>query len=363
MGLSISINARQKESIAGAQDAIGLSLFHLHHLLAAGVGLGEALGELCALETNRRMRQVWREVADNVEAGQTLSEAMARRPRIFSTLIIALMRAGEANGQLAMACENGRELLEWNRTMRSRMATVLIYPAFALLVLFAVLAFLFISVVPSLETFLSASEEGLAWHTRGLLTVSAWMGQLYLPLIVCLVMMVLSVVVLRKSSEVLTLATDHCLLRLPVIGLLIGELSLSRYALVCGRLYRSGIELEQSLVISESLVGNTMLRQGLAQARTLMVAGSTLGDALSGISIVPGSFRRLLAAGESAGALGQALLQAGDQRQRHAQHLIDRSERLVGPFTLLVIGANLMWIVVSVLAPVYDSAISAVMQS
>ncbi len=363
MGLSISINARQKESIAGAQDAIGLSLFHLHHLLAAGVGLGEALGELCALETNRRMRQVWCDVAVSVEAGQSLSEAMARWPRVYSPLVIALIRAGEANGQLAMACESGRELLAWNRTMRSRMATVLIYPTFALLVLLAVLAFLFISVVPSLEAFLSTSEGGLAWHTRGLLIVSAWMEQLYLPLTVGLVMMIMSIIILRRCSEALTLATDHCLLRLPVIGLLICELSLSRYAMVCGRLYRSGIELEQSLAISEAMVGNTMLRQGLAQARALMVAGSSLGDALSGDSIIPGSFRRLLAAGESAGALGQALLQAGEQRQHHAQHLIERIERLVGPVMLLVIGANLMWIVVSVLGPVYDSAISAVMQS
>ena len=363
MGLSISINTRQTERIAGSQDAICLSLFHLHHLLSAGVGLSEALGELYALESNRGMRQVWRGVAAGVEAGQSLSEAMAIRPRVFSALIIAMIRAGEANGQLAIACDSARELLEWNQTMRSRMTTVLIYPFFALLVLLAVVTFLFISVVPSLETFLNTGGAGLAWHTQGLLIVSAWIAKLYLPIGGCLMMMVFGVVLLRRCSEAFTLITDHCLLRLPVVGLLICELSLSRYSTVCGRLYRSGIELEQSLAISESLVSNMMLRQGLARARALMVAGASLGDALSGIAIIPGSFRRLLAAGESAGALGQALLQAGEQRQRHAQHLIERVERLVGPVTLLVIGANLMWIVVSVLGPVYDTAINAVMQS
>lgn len=363
MGPSISINARHTQRIAGSQDAIGLSLFHLHHLLAAGVGLGEALGELRELETNRRMRQVWCDVAVRVKAGQSLSEALASWPRVYSTLIVALIRAGEVNGQLAMACESGRELLEWNCRMRSRMITVLIYPLFALLVLLAVVAFLFISVVPSLETFLSAQDAGLAWHTRSLLMLSSWMEQLYLPVIACLMIVACSVVVFRRSSAAFLLASDRCLLRLPLVGLLICELSLSRYSMVCGRLYRSGIELEQSLVISEALVGNTVLRQGLARARALMVAGASLGDALSEITVIPGSFRRLLAAGESAGALGQALLQAGEQRQCHAQHLIERVERLVGPATLLVIGANLMWIVVSVLGPVYDSAINAVLQS
>lgn len=363
MSMIISINARHTERIAGSQDAVCLSLFHLHHLLAAGVGLGEALGELCALETSRRMRQVWRDVAARVEAGQSLSESMASWPRVFSALVVALIRAGEVNGQLAIACESGRELLEWNRIMRARMVTVLIYPIFATLVLMAVIAFLFISVVPSLESFLKAGEVGLAWHTRGLLMVSDWMGRLYLPLIGCLMLVFFSVITLRRCSAAFTLASDHCLLHLPVVGLLICELSLSRYSMVCGRLYRSGIELEQSLAISEALVGNTMLRQGLARARALMVAGTSLGDALSVATVIPGSFRRLLAAGESAGALGQALLQAGEQRQRHAQHLVERIERLVGPVALLVIGANLMWIVVSVLGPVYDSAINAVMQS
>ncbi|ASJ76240.1 type II secretion system F family protein [Granulosicoccus antarcticus] len=364
MSLSISINnTKSKERIAGSQASISLSLFHLHHLLAAGVGLGEALTELSEMETNRRIRQVWLGVTSRVEAGESLSEAMASKPRIFSALVIALIRSGEINGQLAIACDNARELLEWNRATKARMATVLLYPMFALLVLLAVVAFLFISVVPSLENFLAAGNADLAWHTRGLLALSDWMGRLYVPLIVCLTSLVVCTMALRQCNANFKLFSDHCLLRLPVAGALICELSLSRYAIVCGRLYRSGIELEQSMKISEDLVVNKALGQGLIRARTLMMAGTSLGEALSGISLIPASFRRLLAAGESAGALGQAMLQAGDQRQRHAQHLVERIERLAGPVTLMVVGVNLLWIVISVLGPVYDSAINAVMQS
>lgn len=363
MSLSISINARRKGRAAGSQASISLSLFHLHHLLAAGVGLGEALSELGDMETNRSIRQVWIDVAAKVEAGESLSEALQSRPGVFSELVVAMIQSGEVNGQLAMACESARELLEWNRATKARMATVLVYPLFALLVLLAVVAFLFISVVPSLENFLAAGNADLAWHTQGLLSLSGWMGQWYLFLLVCVLSLGSGVMISRSCNAGFKLRCDQCVLMLPIAGALVCELSLSRYAVVCGRLYRSGIELEKSMLISEKLIINMALREGLMRARTQMVAGASLAYALDGIDVVPASFRRLLAAGESAGALGQALVQAGDQRQHHAQHLVERIERLAGPLTLLVVGANLLWIVVSVLGPVYESAIGAVLQS
>ena len=88
-----------------------------------------------------------------------------------------------------------------------------------------------------------------------------------------------------------------------------------------------------------------------------------MSEALKTVHRLPTSFHRLLAAGESAGALGQAFSQAGDQHQRHATLQLDRLERMAGPLTLTIVGLNLLWIIVSVLGPVYESAIDAVLLS
>ena len=346
-----------------SKEALSLSLFHLTHLLQAGVGLDDALHEVQLMEQGRRMRTLWQEIAQQVSAGEALSAAISAWPAAFDPVIIALIKAGEVNGELEHACASCCEVLDWNTAARSRMLTALLYPLFAMLVLSAVLVFLFVSVVPSLEGFLSGTNSVLAWHTRGLLRLSDWLTRAYLPVTVALLLLTLLIAGLRQSSASFRLLTDRCLLRLPLVGKLLVELSLSRYAGICGRLYRSGVELNHSLLISEAVLGNTALRQSFSGLRTSLVAGSTLSEAMNRISIVPASFRRILSAGESAGALGQALSQAGDQHQRHAKLMLDRIERLAGPLTLSVVGINLLWVIISVLGPVYESAIDSVLLS
>lgn len=346
-----------------SKESLSLSLFHLAHLLRAGVGLDDALQEVQLLEQGRGMRRLWRDIAERVRSGESLSDAMRAWPAAFDDVLVALVKSGEVNGELEEACTACCEVLDWNTTSRARMITAMLYPCFALLVLTGVVIFLFVSVVPSLEGFLQATQAGLAWHTRGLLFVSGFLGRIYLPLLAVLVLLVLFIIALRRTLVTFRLLSDHCLLRLPLIGKLLLELSLSRYAGICGRLYRSGVELDQALCVGETVLRNTALRQCLSSVRASLVAGATLAESVSGVASLPPSFRRILAAGESAGALGQALSQAGDQHQRHAKLQLDRMERLAGPLTLSVVGMNLLWIIISVLGPVYESAIDAVLLS
>lgn len=363
MNRQINAGSLSHRRIAGSQAAVGLSLFHLRYLLRAGVGLDEALGEIHTLESRNGMRRVWSDLANRVQSGEKLSESMCAWPGVFNGVLVALIRSGEASGDMPTACDSCHDLLEWQVATQARLLTVLVYPLFALLVLAAVLIFLFTSVVPSMKGFLAASESGTAWHTNVLLAISDWMAVAALPLIACLMVLALALLALYRQGGLFRQLADRYLLSVPLFGSLLVELALSRYASTCSRLYGSGIELDQAMTHSEQLVGNRALRQQLVAIRQRVLAGSSLGAALACAKGMPGSFSRLLAAGESTGALGQALRQAGEQHHRHAQYQLDRVERLTGPVVLLLVGAILMWIVVSVFGPVYESAIDAVLQS
>lgn len=346
-----------------SREALSLSMFHLTHLLRAGVGLDDALQEVQLLEQGSRLRALWFRVASRVRSGECLSEALRASPEVADDVLVAIIQAGESSGELAIACASCSELLDWNATTRSRMVTALIYPVFALLVLSAVVVFLFVSVVPSLTGFLEASRTELQWHTQALLLLSSWLGTVWLPVVAACFIAAFGICLLRRVLTSFRRSSDRFLLSLPVIGLLITELSLSRYAGICGRLYRSGVDLDQSLHISVAVLRNTALQQSFSRMQKSVVTGSSLAEAVQRVPGLPATFRRLLAAGESTGALGQALAQAADQHQRHAQHQLDRIERLAGPVTLLVVGVNLLWIIISVLGPVYESAIDAVLLS
>ncbi len=346
-----------------SQEALALSLFHLTHLLRAGVGLSDALEEVQLLEQGRHLRAVWKNIAQAVSAGESLSQAMRVWPEVFDDVMVALVQAGEVNGELEQACAACHDMLDWKMAARGRLYSALLYPLFALLVLSAVLIFLFVSVVPSLEQFLSATHSALAWHSRALLHVSDWLTQAWLPVVAGTVLLILATLALRRSLMPCRRLSDRWVLQMPILGTLCVELSLSRYALVCGRLYRSGVDLDHSLHISEGVLRNTVLRQAFVRIRASLNAGASLSESMADATHLPASFRRILAAGESAGALGQALSQAGDQHHRRAQLQLDRVERLAGPITLTLVGANLFWVIVSVLGPVYDSAIDAVLLS
>ncbi|NND89618.1 MAG: type II secretion system F family protein [Granulosicoccus sp.] len=363
MSLYTRRHSREFVRIRGSGNSMGLSLFHLSHLLRAGVGLKESLAEVCALESVRRMRIVWGNVAARVRSGQSFSASLGAWPGVFDAVLIAMIQCGEANGDLAGACDRCRQLQQSQATARSHLVTALLYPLFAMSALAGVVIFLFVSVIPSLHDFLVANQAFIAWHTRALIALSNWMRHYILSLLVGTFMLVTVIVALRRASPVLDGTIDGLLLRLPLAGSLIAESSLGRYATVCGLLYRSGVELDRALRLCEPLISNLALRRDLRLARNRVESGSSLAGALDGVKSLPGSFHRLLAAGESSGALGQAFQQAGDQCQQLARQRTDRIQRLLGPALLVLVGSNLLWIVISLLGPVYESAIATVVNS
>ncbi len=351
-----------KRSI-GADASLSVSLFHLTHLLQAGVGLDDALVSVSELESGYRMRRIWDDVSSRVNGGQPLSDAFAAWPIVFSSTVVTLVRAGEANGQLANACQQAMELMQWQSALKSRMATVLAYPMFALLVLGGVTGFLFVSVVPSMESFLVSSQTPLAWHSRWLIALSAWLSIYLLPTSAIVMSVCLLVVLIARLSDNCQRFWHHLQLKLPLLGPILTALSLSRYANVSARLYTSGVQLDQSLALAEGVITNSALRNQLEQVRLSMVSGTSLSRSLTPAGLVPVAFKKILTAGESSGALDQALRRASIQQQQQADMSIRRAEALTGPTLLLIIGSMLLWMVISILGPVYQSAIDVVVLS
>lgn len=353
--LSLSWNRPQRSETA-------MAFFQLSRMLSAGVSLSDALDDLAA-DGAARHQPSWRMIATRVSEGQGLSEAFACNTGLADKTIIALIKAGEAGGQLATVCYAVYEYLQWHHELRQRLLTLLIYPLFSLCVLVGVTGFMFVSVVPSIQGFLLSSGSPLQWHTLALIDLSSWMNRYYLPaLVICLtgVSVMLCIVLLSVRVRLLCHA---CVLKLPLIGRMATDMALSRYASCCAQLYGNGVPLESSMALAEETVMNQAIRRQLSGVRCSMVAGTTLGNAMAQVSILPSLFIRLVAVGERAGQLAEVLTQIGEHQSAAAQASIKRMEQLIGPVMLMFIGTILLWIVVSVLAPVYDMAIATVVSA
>lgn len=349
-----------KGKMASAPVSLPLCFFHLAHLLEAGVSIGDSLADVELQESRTRLGYVWKDVRMQIEQGKKFSDAMSIWPGVFEPLVISLIRAGEANGSLAAACDDVQALLLWQRGVKSRITTVLVYPCFALLIMLAAIAFLFVSVVPAMQVFLVDTQDSIAWHTAAILYLSAWLSEFLLPILCILALVAFVVLALRAYLPPVRMSCDRLQLQIPLIGCLLTELSLSRYAKICGRLYRSGLSLDEALEVSEGVVGNRTLRSELRGVRQRVLSGTSLGMSVQAARFVPSTFKKLLVAGESTATLEQAFVQASNHLLRSSEHKIDRMEKLIGPLLLMIVGLNLLWIVVSIMAPVYDAAIATV---
>ncbi len=341
-------------------DAKSIAFLQLSRLLTAGVALTDALDDLADADDSRVSRRLWAEVGYKVKSGQALSRALEASGFSAEKTVLALLRAGESSGDLDKACRAVNEYLQWHHNLRRRLITLLIYPLFSLGVLTGVTGFLFISVVPSIQGFLISTGGELQWHTRALLAVSTWMSQHYAMALLLVTFFAFAVSLLTLFSLRVRMMTDALILQTPLFGSVVIDLSLSRYARCCAQLYASGVALETSLELAEATVPNRVVCAALTSARHSMVSGTSLAESMQQTRVLPSIFIRLIAVGERSGQLASVLTQLSVQQSATAEASIKRMEQMIGPSLLLVVGAVLLWIVISVLGPVYNMAIATV---
>jgi len=351
-----------RSRIGCSDEHLATAFFHLGHLLDAGIAIDDALDDVHSMETVRRMRPVWLTLANEVRAGESLSATMRRWPTVFDASLLAIVGAGETAGQLTKAMHDAESLLRWQGELRNRIAGILTYPLFAVVVLLLVLAFLFTSVVPSLADYLQASKTTLSWHTQSALILSrvlvetSWQGVLIAALPVVIGIFALQIVPHGRRLR------DAMILKIPVVGGILKSLWVSRYSHLVGQLYCSGVPLIDAMVHGERAIRNVNLSTLYSDARQSVSQGMTLLNAFDDDPQIPVVFRRMVAVGESTGKLDTALLRCSEQLKRQASYQIERVEKLTGPVMLCLVGSLLLWIVVSVLSPVYQAAIEVVMQ-
>ena len=328
--------------------------FHLAHLLEAGVPMTDALDELVLLDPVVGRRVVLADVRDRVRDGQTLSTALSCHPAQFDAHYRACVTAGEASGELPACLGKLEHSLRWQQALARRLGNLLTYPALAAGVLLITIGVLFGHVVPQLIGFLQSAGEAPRWQTESVVVLSGLVvdhgGHGALLVIVVL----MSMLCLHRVSDRTRRWCSRCALHCGSLGRLRRDLLLARHADTTCLLLNSGVNLLESLTIAEAQVSNRWLRDDLARIRRRVVNGVGLADSMAASTVLPTTLVRLVAAGESSGALAPALGRAAQQLQLSAGHALERLETLLPSLVLGAVGLLLLWVVSAVIIPVYD---------
>ncbi len=341
------------------RDIINFS-FHLEQLTNAGVPLIEALQDLRDSEGNSGFQGVISQIVEGIEGGETFSAMLEKFPQIFGNVYTSMIRVGERSGKLNEVFHDLAENTKWQDELASRVRRIVIYPAIVGSVLFVVIMFVMVYLVPQLVAFISGTGYTLPWYTVALLATSNFFVDYWYIIILSPIAIFLGIRYATRVSAGFHYHWDNFQLRVWLLGPVLYRFKLARFANYAAVMYASGITVLDLLQLSRQLVNNRVLEQALDDVHTSIEEGETISNSFAGTGLFPPLVVRMVRVGESSGALDRAFNQVGYFYGREAREAIERFEQYIGPVLMLSVGSILLWVVVSVYVPLISAAVDMV---
>ncbi|MBY0269797.1 MAG: type II secretion system F family protein [Burkholderiales bacterium] len=335
------------------QDLVNFC-FDMEQMVRSGIPILDGLRDMRDTIDSPRFREVLTIMTEDMEAGNVLSQCMATHPDVFDRVFVSLIRAGEQSGQLPEVFKNLADTTRWQDELISQTRRLLMYPALTLVVVLAVMGALLIFLVPQIAQLFKSMGMELPMQTRALLAVSGIAKDFWLPILLLPVIAVITLVVTVRRSSKAAYLWDYAKLRLPIVGPIIQKIILSRFANVFGLMYRSGITVLDAIRISEEVVGNRVVADGLNRAVQQIAAGDGMTESFNNLGLFPPLVIRMLRVGEATGGLDVALANVTYFYNRDVKDSVDKGMKMLGPALTLILGGMIAFVIWAVLGPVYD---------
>jgi len=318
-------------------------------LLEAGLPLDRALGIQEQLTPNPRLRTIAGDLLRTVRGGSSLGEALAKHhPRPFSRLYINMVRAGERGGVLEGTLRRLAEFLEEAQEFRDTLVSALIYPTLLASVGAAAVVFLMTFVIPRFADIFRDLGSTIPWPTQILLSLSAWLSQYWWALVGAGLGGALAVRVWLSTSAG-RLRADQLLLRLPVIGAVIVQTEVARFARITGTLLRSGVPMLAALDVVKEMMSNLVVARAIESLSEGARRGAGLSKPMEETGVFPPLAIHMVRVGEETGRLEEMLLKVGATFESDTRKVVKRLLALVEPSIILAMGLVVGFIVVAML--------------
>jgi general secretion pathway protein F len=320
-------------------------------LLVAGVTLPEALMALTEQVESQRLKGILSDVAERVNEGRALADALQAYPGVFPALYVNMVRAGEASGNLETVLMRLAEFMEKQEELKSKISSAMIYPLVMGFVGAGVVTLLMVKVVPQITGMFEDMSADLPWNTRLLIFVSHVLSRYWLPLLLLLGGAIYGFGRWRASPAGRD-RWDRFVLAVPVVGDLARKVAITRFTRTLGTLLASGVQLLQALDIVGSLLGNTALEKVVARARDEIREGDGIAAALKRSGEFPPLVTHMIAVGERSGHLEQMLSDIAEAYDRETNTTIGRLTALLEPLMIVVMGVAVGFVVFSIMQPI-----------
>ncbi len=326
----------------------------LSSLLKGGVPLFQALSIISNQLEGDREKEVVGYLRDSVKGGSSLSEALKSYPGIFDNLFVYSVAAGEKTGALDSILKYQANLLESRAIVRGKIKAALAYPAVMTVVGIGVLLFLVGYVVPIVTKIFARMNQKLPLPTQILMSITAFVNSYLFVFVVAIALIVFAFYQWVKKTPKGRHFWDAAVLRSPMFGNLYQMILISRFAKILGTLLKSGVHMLQSLVVVSSTMKNTIVEDAVVQMSKMVERGSDLSIALRETAVFPPYVADMVSVGESSGNLDEMLASVSEYYENNASQKIAAITSMVEPLIIVILGAVIAFILVSILLPLFE---------
>ncbi len=332
-------------------DDIAITTRQLAVLVGAGVPLVEALSALVDQVDHERMKRIISDVRQHVNEGSSLADALATHSKVFSSLFVNMIRAGESSGALEIVLVRLADFTESQARLRSKVIGTLTYPAAMLCIGTVIMGILFAVVIPKITKIFEDTKVTLPWTTRALIGFSTTVHDWWWAFLLFFAALVVLFLRWRRTPAGRA-AWDSWVLTAPLFGSLIRQIAIARFSRTLATLLKSGVPLLSSLDIVKNIVGNVRLATVVDESREAIKEGESIAAPLKRSGEFPPLVYHMVAIGERSGQLEEMLTNVANAYDAQVETKIGALTSLLEPFMIVAMGVVVAFIVFSILMPI-----------
>lgn len=322
-------------------------------LLKAGVSVVDSTNILAEQTESKALKRALLDIEQELREGHPLSDAAARHKKIFTSMFVNMIRAGEAGGNMDDTLERLAVHFEKQHNTQAKIKSALAYPAVVGILAVAVVIFLLVSVVPTFVDMFADFGGELPAITKFVLNASEFM-QKFWWLILLIVFMFIGLIIFIRQNKNTKYYLDYFLLRIPVFGKIMQKAVLARMTRTLSSLFTSSVPILQAMTIVENVVENEVIAKVLRQSRDALERGQSLTGPMKKHWAFPPLITQMIAVGEETGALDAMLGKVADFYEKEVENSTEQMKSLIEPLMIVVLAGLVGTIVTSIMVPMFE---------
>jgi len=322
-------------------------------MLHSGINIIDCLNILEKQAENKTFKYAIGQVNEDVQKGISLSQAMGKHEKVFSTLLVSMVEAGEASGTLEDIMERMAIHYEKENNIENKVKTAFLYPVILIIVSIAVVIFLLTVVMPTFINMFESSGSTLPRPTRLLLNMSYRVEKYWFIYIIIIASIVSGVKYLKKTL-IGKLYLDTIKIKFPGIKKTNIKIITSRFTRTLSTLLSSGIPLIQTIEIVGKVVNNEVVKKGFEKGIENIQKGDSLSTIIKEIGVFPPMVYSMIKVGEESGSLDEILLRTADFYDEEVEVSLEKTTTMLEPILIVIMAFVIGFIVIAMAMPMFD---------